>query len=123
MPPSFDSAGRCGTLGPLAAASRFRLLSCKDGPMSAIQLGMLWESDDPQAALRERFQFESPEAAAGWIAATLDRAYGISVESVDRLAISSYNLLAWLSTGAGPLLAKSCAAVIYHPVLQRLGEL
>lgn len=91
--------------------------------MSAAELSMLWEAAAPAAALAERFQFASAEAAAEWLAEALREDYGVRVEAVERLAISSYNLLAWLATDEGPLFAKACAALIYHPLLERMGEL
>lgn len=78
---------------------------------------MLWESAEPLQILAQRFRFATPEAATDWLMATVERTYGIMVTSVDRLVMSSYNLLAWLSTSEGPLLAKCC---IFLPAHQRL---
>jgi homoserine kinase type II len=84
---------------------------------------MLWESTDPLATLPKRFQFATPEAAAHWLLTTVAHTYGIEVASVDRLVMSSYNLLAWLTTAAGPLLAKCCVFAPAHQRLLEAGEL
>lgn len=77
--------------------------------MRPIQPTMLWEATDPQAALQGRFHFASSVEATHWLETTLADLYDIEVISVDRLAISSYNLLAWLTTTDGHLLAKCCS--------------
>jgi homoserine kinase type II len=84
---------------------------------------MLWESSDAQAALTQRFQFVSAEETVRWLVDTVARTYGILVVSVDRIVISHYNLLAWLTTAAGPLIAKCCALVSSHSWLLDVGEL
>lgn len=91
--------------------------------MTSLQPTMLWESTDPQSALTRRFQFATPEAARDWLLATVPHTYGITVVSVDRLVMSSYNLLAWLTTAEGTLLAKCCAFPPAHPRLLAAGEL
>ena len=78
---------------------------------------MLWESADPLQVLAQRFRFATPAAAPDWLMATVKRTYGITVTAVDRLVMSSYNLLAWLTTAEGPLLAKCC---VFLPAHQRL---
>lgn len=88
-----------------------------------LQPTMLWESVDPAVALPKRFQFATAEAAAHWLLATVTRTYGIAVSAVERLTMSSYNLLAWLTTADGPLLAKCCAFVPAHQRLLNAGEL
>lgn len=84
---------------------------------------MLWESTDPEVALSIRFQFATPEAATHWLINTVAYTYGIAVTSVDRLVISSANLLAWLTSAAGPLLAKCCGFAPAHQRLLNTGEL
>ncbi len=91
--------------------------------MKPLQPTMLWESTDPQVALTKRFQFATTEAAQQWLSATMAHTYGITVTVVDRLVMSSYNLIAWLTTTAGPLLAKCCAFTAAHQRLQDSGEL
>ena len=83
----------------------------------SLQPTMLWESIAPQIALSKRFQFANPEAATEWLLATVPHTYGIEVISVDRLVMSSYNLLVWLDRrrcAAGEVLcifAGPCAPV------------
>lgn len=91
--------------------------------MKPLQPTMLWESTDPQVALTKRFQFATTEAAQEWLAATMAQTYGITVTEVERLVMSSYNLIAWLTTSAGPLLAKCCGFAAAHQRLLHCGEL
>lgn len=91
--------------------------------IKSLQPTMLWEATDPQVALTQRFHFATPDAARHWLAATLAHTYGITVTTVDRLVMSSYNLIAWLTTSAGLLLAKCCAASSAHQHLLKCGEL
>lgn len=84
---------------------------------------MLWERTDPYAALTKRFRFADPSAAVTWLTAALDRHYGLPVLGVERLTMSSYNLLAWLMTPQGGFLAKCCAYVPAHDRLLAAGEL
>jgi len=84
---------------------------------------MLWESSDAQVALTQRFQFASVAAASDWLIKIISDTYGVRVTSVDRLVISSFNLLAWLTTTDGPLIAKCCAFVRAHDWLANVGEL
>jgi homoserine kinase type II len=78
-------------------------------PAVGDQLSMLWEKTDPLVALQRRFQFESVHGAGRWLADLLANSYGISVEGVDRIIISAGNLLAWLHTPDGSIIAKCCA--------------
>jgi len=91
--------------------------------MLPLQPTMLWEATDPQAALAKRFHFATSEAAAHWLNNTVEQTYGIAVASVDRLVMSAYNLLAWLTTAEGPLLAKCCAFAPAHQRLQNVAAL
>lgn len=84
---------------------------------------MLWEATDAAAALRRRFGFESAAAVETWLRREAASHYGIAVEEMERLAISSYNFLAWLRTDAGPLIAKCCGRAILHPRLVQVAEL
>jgi homoserine kinase type II len=83
---------------------------------------MLWETVDANRALAQRFRFASTQAATNWLATVLSQSYGVQVVSVDRLLISSTNLLAWLTTTHGPLIAKCCGSVGAHGHLLALGE-
>jgi len=89
----------------------------------SLQPTMLWESIAPQIALSKRFQFANPEAATEWLLSTVPHTYGIEVISVDGLVMSSYNLLVWLTTAEGALLAKCCAFLPAHARLLAAGEL
>lgn len=40
-------------------------------------LSMLWESVEPEAALEERFGFDSFRAATHWVSAVLEQTLGI----------------------------------------------
>ena len=84
---------------------------------------MLWESIDAHVALRQRFQFTSAEHATHWLMQTVAHTYALSVEAVDRLVISSSNLLAWLSTPNGPHIAKCCALASAHDWLSNVADL
>ena len=61
---------------------------------------MLWESTDPDAALRERFGFASFDAAADWATASLESSWGLTLHRCTRLAISDRNVILW-ATGDG----------------------
>lgn len=84
---------------------------------------MLWEATDPLDALTKRFQFATPAAAAEWLMATIAHNYGIDVMTVDRLTMSAYNLIGWLTTNEGVLLTKCCAWLPAHARLSAAGEL
>jgi homoserine kinase type II len=95
----------------------------KSQRMTPIQPTMLWESTNAEVALTQRFQFVSVEEATRWLVNTVSCSYGVLIESVDRLVISSANLLAWLTTTDGPLIAKCCAVVSAHEWLSNVAEL
>lgn len=88
-----------------------------------LQPTMLWESRDPAAVLAQRFHFSTTDDATRWLIDRIGSTYGLTVVSVDRLVMSSYNLLAWLTTTNGPFLAKGCAFVMVHDRLRKVGEL
>lgn len=83
---------------------------------------MLWEATDSHAALRQRFRFASGAETRDWLVTTLYGLYGIQVTGVTRLVISSYNLLAWLTTTDGLLLAKCCASLQSHERLANVAD-
>ncbi len=91
--------------------------------MDSVPIRMLWERDDPLAALQRRFQFSSAATAAAWVTTALQAIYAIEITSVDALVISAYNLLAWLSTAEQPLLAKCCMAIPLHERLVHIADL
>ncbi|MFG1605271.1 phosphotransferase [Actinoplanes sp. NPDC049265] len=69
-------------------------------------LEMLWEPLDPGRTLGERFGFGDGRAAAGWVTDTLDKHWGLRVDSCRRIVMSSGGALAWVGTPTGRLLAK-----------------
>ncbi|WP_250006734.1 phosphotransferase [Actinoplanes sp. M2I2] len=69
-------------------------------------LEMLWEADDPRRTLGERFGFSDGPAAGRWVADTLDKRWGVRVDSCERIVMSGGNALAWVGTPSGRLLAK-----------------
>lgn len=69
-------------------------------------LSMLWESDDPAEQLSRRFGFRGGAAVAEWVAAVLQRRWGLDVTGCDRVVISSWNAMAWVVAGDQRLIAK-----------------
>lgn len=91
--------------------------------MAGIEPTMLWEATDPDAALQRRFGFGSAAEVEDWLRREAAAHYGIAVAGMERLAISSYNFLAWLRTDEGPLIAKCCGWAMLHPRLVQVAEL
>ncbi|GAA1793085.1 phosphotransferase [Luedemannella flava] len=69
-------------------------------------LEMLWEPHDPRHALDGRFGFSDEESAGRWVAAMLDKHWGVRIDFCERIVMSGGNALAWVGTPAGRLLAK-----------------
>ena len=67
---------------------------------------MLWESCDPEPALRERFGFDGLDAAAEWVTAALARTWDVTVRACPRLAVSDQNVIAWAASDRGDLVVK-----------------
>lgn len=67
---------------------------------------MLWESADPERALRERFGVDGLDGAARWLTAVLAEHWGLVVHSLPRLMLSDHNAIAWVTTDRGPLIVK-----------------
>jgi homoserine kinase type II len=67
---------------------------------------MLWEAENPRHALAGRFGFSDGPAAGRWVAGTLDKHWGVHVDSCERIVMSGGNALAWVGTPSGRLLAK-----------------
>lgn len=80
---------------------------------------MLWESADPAQALRQRFGFADPAAAAGWVGDVLSARWAIAVDDCERLVISAGNLLAWVTADGRRLIAKWSAV---PELFQRLAD-
>lgn len=84
---------------------------------SAPSLSMLWEPADPVEALAQRFRFESPTAVVGWLSDVLAQHWDLALSSCERLVISAGNLMAWITVGDRPMIAKWSA---YTPAFARL---
>lgn len=91
--------------------------------MAVVEPELLWEATDAQEALRRRFGLESAAAVEAWLRREAGSHYGIAVKEMERLAISSYNFLAWLRTDEGPLIAKCCGWAMLHARLVQVAEL
>lgn len=86
-------------------------------------LEMLWEANDPGAALEKRFGFSDGAAAGRWVVTTLDEYWGVRVDSCERIVISDHNALAWVGTPSGRMLAKCSVAPERFPRLAALARL
>lgn len=86
---------------PLPSRRKTRLLK-----MFPPGLSMLWESTEPQSALKNRFGLGSFDEAAGWLTKVLAEAWAIEVKACERIIISDHNAIAWISTDRGALVAK-----------------
>ncbi|MBO0883390.1 MAG: phosphotransferase [Mycobacterium sp.] len=91
--------------------------------MASPSVSMLWETVDADAALTCRFGFATADEAARWLAETLSTRYEIELGAVDRLVLSSRNLMAWTVTSEGPLIVKCCVHPEAHPRLRAIAEL
>ena len=80
---------------------------------------MLWEAVDSNEALTTRFGFVDSNDAASWLGDTLRKAWGLRLQSCDRLVISGSKLLAWLTIDGRGFIAK-CA--IDPALFTRLAE-
>lgn len=85
---------------------------------------MLWECTDAVVQLRRRFGFGSAAAATAWAGELLTEDYGLTLVSLDRLVISSHNLMVWASVeGVGRLMIKVCRLSEAHGWLSARGSL
>ena len=85
---------------------------------------MLWESADAVVELRRRFGFGSTDAATTWAVQLLAEDYGLTTVSLDRMVISSHNLMVWVTVeDAGRLMIKVCRLSEAHGLLTRRGAL
>ncbi|HUP86509.1 MAG TPA: phosphotransferase [Acidimicrobiales bacterium] len=80
-------------------------------------VSMLWEEADVNECLANRFGFASPGAAVEWLGETLERRWGLAVVGCDRLVISAWNVLAWITADDRRLIAKWSA---FPPKFSRL---
>ena len=92
-----------------------------DSPVPPVE--MLWEDLDPMRTLDARFGFPDAVAAGRWIARTVYDGWGLSVESCDRIVMSDYNALAWVTTPSGRVLAKWSVAPSRFPRLAQVADL
>ncbi len=76
------------------------------GRMLPLGLSMLWEPVDPQAALRERFGFDSLATVTDWASVVLAETWGISVGTCSRMVISDHNAIVWMDSDRGDLVVK-----------------
>ncbi|GAA4715732.1 Ser/Thr protein kinase RdoA involved in Cpx stress response, MazF antagonist [Promicromonospora umidemergens] len=74
--------------------------------MLPLGLSMLWETVDPEAALRERFGFDSLDAVTDWATKALDTTWGIAVAACPRMVISDQNAILWVASDRGDLVVK-----------------
>jgi homoserine kinase type II len=87
------------------------------------ELAMLWERTDPDTALADRFGFTDPGQATAWLADLLAGRWGIRLLDCERLVISAGNVLAWLTTDAGCLVAKCSVVTSVHARLAEVARL
>ena len=80
---------------------------------------MLWESVDPLDALRRRFGFRDGAAVRTWVGEALRSWWAIDIDHCDRLVISGWNAMAWVTDGERRLIAKWSAV---PPKFQRLRD-
>lgn len=71
---------------------------------------MLWESVDPHDRLAERFGFLDAATAAEWVGDALQSHWHMDVTRCDRLVISDWNVMAWVTADDRRLIAKWSAA-------------
>lgn len=84
---------------------------------------MLWEPDDPATVLSERFGFPDAATAAGWVADTVEKHWGVEVVSCERIVLSFRNALVWFRAPQGRLLAKWSIATHRFDRLAALADL
>jgi len=59
---------------------------------------MLWESTEPQGALRDRFGLDSFDEAVSWLTKVLSEVWAIEAVACERIIISDNNAIAWVRT-------------------------
>ena len=74
--------------------------------MLPLGLSMLWESVEPEAALKERFGFDDFAAVCGWVTKALDATWAITVTACPRMVISDQNAIFWAQSDRGDLVVK-----------------
>ncbi|WP_235170484.1 phosphotransferase enzyme family protein [Rhodococcus erythropolis] len=81
-------------------------------------LSMLWESVEPEAALKQRFGFDSFRAATHWVSAVLEQTWGLTALEFSRMAISDQNAIVWVASDRGGLVVKWSRATDRFPKLE-----
>jgi homoserine kinase type II len=74
--------------------------------MLPLGLSMLWESVEPEAALRERFGFDGFAGVTEWACNVLEETWGIIARGCSRMVISDQNAIVWLESGRGDVVVK-----------------
>jgi homoserine kinase type II len=74
--------------------------------MLPLGLSMLWETVQPEPALRERFGFNSFNEARGWVGQVLGETWGLTVLRCPRMVISDQNAIVWAESDRGALVVK-----------------
>lgn len=67
---------------------------------------MLWEPVDANERLVERFGFHDPASAVEWVVDSLQQHWRMDVTRCDRLVISAWNVMAWVTVDGRRLIAK-----------------
>jgi homoserine kinase type II len=67
---------------------------------------MLWETDDAETTLTARFGFADAAAVADWLAQVVDEYWQLALQRLDRIVISSWNALAWVTASDHALIVK-----------------
>lgn len=98
------------------------VIGCCMTKTHAPTLEMLWEASDPNDALATRFGFSDSAEAYRWVAAMLDKLWGVRVDSCERIVISERNALAWVSTSSGRMVMKWSVAPARFPRLAALAQ-
>lgn len=71
---------------------------------------MLWESVDPNERLADRFGFLGVASVAEWVAGAMQRHWQMDVACCDRIVISDWNVMAWVTADDRRLIAKWSAS-------------
>jgi Ser/Thr protein kinase RdoA (MazF antagonist) len=78
---------------------------------------MLWESEDPVQALRDRFGFDGLEDVGRWVAATLLEIWVLRAGETYRVVISDQNAIVWVKSERGDVVVKWSRAIDQFPAL------
>lgn len=85
--------------------------------MLPLGLSMLWESVEPETALKRRFGFDSLDAVTDWASKALDTTWSIPGAACSRMVISGHNAILWVSSDRGNLVVKWSRAAELFPSL------